>query len=120
ACRSGASSGTVTGVARMSVIFIDIQRDKLTLSLDKTEVAQALCQGNTIHPWAPKSPKGRHDSGLGQTPLNELNPPSIGMMAPVTKDAASLASHRTAPTSSSGLPNRPIGVRPMIDLARSV
>lgn len=45
-----------------------------------------------------------------QTPPNTEKPPSTGMTVPVTKEAASLQSQRTAPVSSSGSPRRPIGV----------
>ena len=37
------------------------------------------------------------------------NPPSIGKTCPVIKEAASEHSHTTAPATSSGVPNRPIG-----------
>ncbi len=38
------------------------------------------------------------------TPENELNPPSTGMIVPVTKVAASLTSHNKVPSRSSGTP----------------
>ena len=53
--------------------------------------------------------------GLGQdghvyTPANALNPPSTGTTMPVTNLLASVSSHRTVPSRSSGFPKRPIGV----------
>ena len=45
-----------------------------------------------------------------QTPLNALNPPSTGMIAPETKAAASLTSHKSVPSRSSGVPYRLAGV----------
>lgn len=44
------------------------------------------------------------------TPLNAENPPSIGITTPVTKEAAGEMSHNVAPSRSSGVPKRFIGV----------
>ena len=65
-------------------------------------------------------PNQRKLINTGQTPLKTLKPPSTGITAPVTNDAVSLASHRTVPATSSGLPSRPIGVCSMMRFARSV
>jgi hypothetical protein len=54
------------------------------------------------------------------TPLNALNPPSIGSNAPVTKLAASLHRNCTAPFSSLISPKRFIGVLAKTFLLRSV
>ena len=44
------------------------------------------------------------------TPEKAANPPSIGIVIPVTKELSSLANQIAAPINSSGFPNRPIGV----------
>src|ERR1035437_951221 len=46
-------------------------------------------------------------------------PPSTGIVCPVTKEDASLARKIAHPTSSSTLPTRPIGVRPIIEEMRA-
>ena len=48
-------------------------------------------------------------SDKGGTCYRARNPPSIGKTCPVIKEAASEHSHTTAPATSSGVPNRPIG-----------
>src|SRR5262245_37066398 len=73
ACRRGASSGTVTGVARMSVIFMAIQRDKLTLSLRKVCLAEETVKNNR-HP----APGARH-----QAPVQTILAPGTRYPAPV-------------------------------------
>src|ERR1019366_10197246 len=55
-----------------------------------------------------------------QTPENAEKPPSTGTTIPVTKADAGDRSHSTAPSRSSGWPNRPIGVWPIIDVPRAV
>src|ERR1035437_9287655 len=47
------------------------------------------------------------------------NPPSTGIVWPVTKEDASLARKIAHPTSSSTLPTRPIGVRAIIEEMRA-
>jgi hypothetical protein len=57
---------------------------------------------------------------LFYTPLYELNPPSIGITAPVIKLAASEQRKITAPFSSSILPNLFMGVLPITSKLRCV
>ena len=45
-----------------------------------------------------------------QTPLNAEKPPSIGTTIPVTNADAGETNHKTAPSKSSGVPKRFIGV----------
>src|SRR5690606_28414353 len=57
---------------------------------------------------------------VAHTPENALNPPSTGIIVPVTNLDALLQSHWMAPNRSSGSPNRAMGVCSMIWFPRVV
>lgn len=65
-----------------------------------------FCRGEVISPSF-----GRGDPATTYyTPLNAEKPPSMGITVPVTNAEADEISHRVAPSRSSGVPKRFIGV----------
>ena len=82
-----------------------------------TQDSQSCNRGSIPLPTTTECKKPTHRVGFLHsvkqtlyTPENELNPPSTGMIAPVTKLASSDARKRTIPFSSEISPKRPIGV----------